>query len=132
MKESLSLEAVFRTESVLSLFKETNRGYMNEVMAPRRALEDHQLEICLGPFSALSLLSFAVSLVSLCNTMFFVFLSFLALVLCSPINGVARYNFYFYYMEMLDHSILVSGSFLLTYHLIPRGKNHLNIAHCFC
>ena len=32
-------------------------------------------------------------------------------------------------METLDHSILVSGSISFTYHLIPRGKNHLNIAH---
>ena len=37
--------------------------------------------------------------------------------------------FFFYYMETLDHSILVSGSISFTYHLIPRGKNHLNIAH---
>ena len=36
---------------------------------------------------------------------------------------------FFHYMETLDHSIFVSVSISFTYHLIPRGKNHLNIAH---
>ena len=60
-------------------------------------------------------------------------LPFLALVQCSPIGGVASNNFFFYYMETLEHSIFIGRfHFFLAYHLLPRGKNHQNIAHCFC
>ena len=61
----------------------------------------------------------------------FFFLPFLALILCSPIDGVASniFSFFLLYMETLDHpNFSVWLHFFLTYHLIPRGRNHLNIA----
>ena len=62
---------------------------------------------------------------------FFFFLPFLALILSSPIDGVASniFSFFLLYMETLDHpNFSVWLHFFLTYHLIPRGRNHLNIA----
>ena len=52
------------------------------------------------------------------------FLPFLALKLYSPIDGGASNTiFNFYYMEMLDCSIFVSGSIsFFNHHLLPRGR----------
>ena len=56
------------------------------------------------------------------------FLPFLALVLCSPIDGMASIIFYVYYMEMLDHSILVSGS--ISFKLPPYTEREKPSEYC--